>query len=214
MRIKWCGQSCFMITSESGITIITDPFGKLPYRLPDVQPDIVTVSHEHVDHNNTKALKGNFILFNKPVEAEEKGVAIRGVETFHDNAGGKKRGKNTVFILTVDGIAICHLGDLGHVLTEDQTKGIGEVDILLLPVGGRFTIGAAEAVTIKEQLQPAITIPMHYRTKAMGLFGLILNGVDAFLELSTNPKKELDELSVSKDSLAEKSGVVTLTYQK
>ena len=122
MRIKWFGQSCFMITSESGVTIITDPFGKLPYRLPDVQPDIVTVSHNHMDHNNTKALKGNFKVFKEPAETEMQGVTIRGVETCHDNAGGKKRGKNIVFILTVDGIAICHLGDLGHILADDQIK--------------------------------------------------------------------------------------------
>ena len=214
MRIKWFGQSCFMITSESGVTIITDPFGKLPYRLPDVQPDIVTVSHNHMDHNNTKALKGNFKVFNKPVETELQGVKIRGVETCHDNAGGKKRGKNIVFILTVDGIAICHLGDLGHILAEDQIRGIGEVDILLLPVGGRFTIGAGDAATVKAQLQPVITIPMHYRTKAMGPFGLLLSRVNNFLEITTDPKIELNELSVSKDNLAEKSGVITLTYQK
>ncbi len=214
MRIKWFGQSCFMITSESGVTIITDPFGKLPYRLPDVQPDIVTVSHNHMDHNNTKALKGNFKVFKEPAETEMQGVTIRGVETCHDNAGGKKRGKNIVFILTVDGIAICHLGDLGHILADDQIRGIGEVDILLLPVGGRFTIGAGDAATVKAQLQPVITIPMHYRTKAMGPFGLVLNRVNNFLEITTDPKIELNELSVSKDNLAEKNGIITLTYQK
>ncbi len=214
MIIKWFGQSCFMITSESSVTIITDPFGKLPYHLPDVQPDIVTVSHEHVDHNNTKGLKGSFALFNKPVETELQGIKIRGVETCHDNAGGRKRGKNIVFTLTVDGITICHLGDLGHILTEDQIKEIGEVDILLLPVGGRFTIGASDAATVKAQLHPAITIPMHYRTKAMGPFGLLLSKVNTFMEITTDPKIELEELSVSKDSLAEKSGVVMLAYQK
>ncbi len=215
IKIKWFGQSCFIITSENGVTIITDPFDeKVGYRLPDLQPDIVTVSHEHMDHNNTKGLKGNFALFNKPVETELQGVKIKGVETCHDNAGGRKRGKNTVFVLTVDGIVICHLGDLGHILSEDQIGGIGEVDILLLPVGGRFTIGAGDAVTVKAQLQPAITIPMHYRTKAMGPFGLLLSRVNNYLEITTEPKKELDELSVTKDKLTEKSGVVTLTYQK
>ena len=137
MRIQWFGQSCFMIISDSGVTIITDPFGKpLPYRLPDKQPDIVTVSHDHPDHNNTKALKGNFELVKKPVETEIKGVKIKGIVTYHDNSGGKKRGQNIVFKLTVDEITICHLGDLGHVLNEDQVQAIGDVDILLLPVGG------------------------------------------------------------------------------
>ena len=89
-----------MITSEGGVTIITDPFDKkVGYRLPDIQPDIVTVSHDHMDHNNIKDLKGNFGLFNKPVETELQGVKIKGVETFHDNAGGRKRGKNTVFAI-------------------------------------------------------------------------------------------------------------------
>ncbi len=214
MKIKWFGQSCFLITSEeSGVTIITDPFDeKVGYRLPDVQPDIVTVSHEHMDHNNTKALKGKFEVFNKPIEKELQGVKIRGVETCHDNVGGKRRGKNTVFILTVDGIAICHLGDLGHILSADQIKNIGKVDILLLPVGGRFTIGACDATTVRAQIQPVITIPMHYRTKATGLFGLLLSRADSFLEIATDRKIEMNELSVSKDNLAEKSGVITLTY--
>ena len=214
MRIKWFGQSCFLIASESGVKIITDPFDKkVGYRLPDVQPDIVTVSHEHMDHNNTKALEGNFVVFNKPVETELQGVKIRGVETCHDNAGGKKRGKNIVFIMIVDGIAICHLGDLGHILAEDQVREIGEVDILLLPVGGRFTIGAGDAATVKAQLQPVITIPMHYRTKAMGPFGLLLSKADSFLEMIPERKMELNELLVSKDNLAEKSGVLTLAYK-
>ncbi len=215
MRIKWYGQSCFLIVSENGVKIVTDPFGKLfPYHLPDVRSDIVTVSHEHMDHNNTKGLRGGFALFNKPVETEVHGVIIKGVETYHDNAGGSKRGKNTVFIITVDEITICHLGDLGHVLTDDQIREIGRVDILLLPVGGRVTIGADEAATVKAQIQPVITVPMHYRTKALGLFGLILGRVNDFLKLTTDAKMEMDEISVSKENLLQKNGVIILAYQK
>jgi L-ascorbate metabolism protein UlaG (beta-lactamase superfamily) len=213
MRIKWYGQSCFLIVSENEVKIVTDPFGKLPYHLPDVQPDIVTVSHEHMDHNNTKGLRGNFALLNKPVETALQDVKIKGVETYHDNAGGSKRGKNTVFLLTVDGIAICHLGDLGHILNEDQIRMIGEVDILLLPVGGRVTIDAKDATKVRTQLQPAITIPMHYRTKAMGPFGLLLSGENKFLDSITDKKVELNELVIKKDELAEKSGIITLAYQ-
>jgi L-ascorbate metabolism protein UlaG (beta-lactamase superfamily) len=214
LRLKWFGQSCFMITSESGVTIITDPFGKLPYRLPIEKPDIVTVSHEHGDHNNIKGLKGHFVTFNKPVETEVQGVKIRGIETFHDNAGGKKRGKNIVFIITVDEITICHLGDLGHVLTDDQIRELGRVDILLLPVGGRVTIGADEAATVKAQIQPVITVPMHYRTKALGPFGLIFGRVNDFLKLTTDAKMEMDEISVNKENLLQNNGVITLAYQK
>jgi L-ascorbate metabolism protein UlaG (beta-lactamase superfamily) len=215
MRIQWFGQSCFMIISDSGVTIITDPFGKpLPYRLPDKQPDIVTVSHDHPDHNNTKVLKGNFELVKKPVETEIKGVKIKGIVTYHDNSGGKKRGQNIVFKLTVDEITICHLGDLGHVLNEDQVQAIGDVDILLLPVGGRVTIDAAAAAAVKAQLHPTITIPMHFRTKAMGLFGMMLNNVSNFLDLTADQKIELSELAVTKEELEEKSGVITLSYQQ
>ena len=215
MRLKWFGQSCFMITSENGVAIITDPFGKfLPYRLPVEQPDIVTVSHEHGDHNNIKGLKGHFVTFNKPVETEVQGIKIKGLETFHDNAGGKKRGKNIVFIITVDEITVCHLGDLGHVLIDDQIREIGRVDILLLPVGGRATIGAGEAVTVKAQIQPVITVPMHYRTKALGPFGLLFDKVNDFLKLTTDAKMEMDEISVSKENLLQNNGIVTLAYQK
>ena len=122
--------------------------------------------------------------------------------------------KTPYSLLTVDGTTIRHLGDRVH-SDRGSDRGIGKVEILMLPVGGRFTIGAGDAATVKAQLQPAITIPMHYRTKAMGPFsGLLLSKVNNFLEITTDPKIELDELSVSKDNLAEKSGVITLTYQK
>src|SRR5471030_901399 len=141
MKIKWFGQSCFIITSENGTKVLTDPFKKmLGYKLPEIEANIVSTSHEHGDHNNINAVKSSFVHINELGEFSEDGIEIKGVETFHDKFSGSKRGKNTVYNFKIDEINICHCGDLGHILTSNQIEEIGNVDILLLPVGGLATI--------------------------------------------------------------------------
>ena len=204
MEIKWFGQSCFLITSENGTKILTDPFkNMLGYKLPEIEADIVSTSHNHSDHNNINAVKGSFTHVSELGTFVVNGIDIKGVATFHDKTLGGKRGKNTVYNFSIDGINICHCGDLGHVLTDTQINEIGTVDILLLPVGGRATIDALDAVQVMKQMNPAIVIPMHYRTKAFGLLGFILEKVDKFIAASELKAKKCKELNIDKATIKE-----------
>lgn len=173
MKIKLLGHSAFLITSDSGVRIITDPYqsggfnGGIEYKPIRETADIVTISHEHSDHNYVKDIGGNPEIIRKTDEREVKGIKIAGTLTCHDKTSGRQRGLNTVFCVTVDGIRVCHLGDLGHELSAKEIKAIGDVDVLLIPVGGYFTIDAAEAFRTVNALNPKIVIPMHYKTPAI-----------------------------------------------
>ena len=168
MKIKWLGHSCFKIKSGSGVRIVTDPFDdNVGYKLPAVETDIVTISHGHYDHNFVDCVKGDFEVVNKVGNFYVKDISITGVHTYHDGEQGEKRGSNIVYTFEIDGIRLCHLGDLGHVLAPSQIGMIGEVDILLIPVGGVYTINSEEALAVVSQLNPSIVIPMHYKTPAL-----------------------------------------------
>jgi L-ascorbate metabolism protein UlaG (beta-lactamase superfamily) len=159
MKIKWFGQSCFMITSENGTKVVTDPYvNMLGYKLPEIEASIVTTSHNHKDHNNINAVKGSFEHIQGSGGFSQDEIKIKGVETFHDKASGAKRGKNTVYNFNIDDINVCHCGDLGHVLNANQIEDIGNVDILLLPIGGLVTINAANAVQVAKQLNPLLLL--------------------------------------------------------
>ncbi|WP_297417952.1 MBL fold metallo-hydrolase [Clostridium sp.] len=213
MKIKWFGQSCFMITSENGTKILMDPFNKmLGYKLPEIEANIVSTSHEHGDHNNIRAVKSTFIHINESGEFSKDGIEIKGVQTFHDKVSGTKRGKNIIYNFKVDGINICHCGDLGHTLNSNLMKEIGNVDILLLPVGGRATIDAIDAVTVMKQLNPIVVIPMHYRTKALGIFGFLFAKVDKFISASGLKVKEHAVLEFNQGNINDYSGIVVLKY--
>ena len=163
MKIKWLGHAAFLITSDAGTKIITDPYAtssSVTYDEIKESADIVTVSHEHGDHNNVAAVKGNPEVVRGTAKVTE--VEFKGIPTYHDNVGGNQRGKNTIFCFEVDGIRVCHLGDLGHQLSDKQVAEIGRVDILLVPVGGFYTIDANVATVICNQLTPKVIIPMHY----------------------------------------------------
>ncbi len=179
MKIKWLGHASFLISSDSGVRIITDPYepnDKLRYGEINESADIVTVSHDHFDHSNVAAVKGNPQVVKD--NAEVKGIEFKGISTFHDNAGGKDRGRNTIFCFEVDGVKVCHLGDLGHGLTADQAAAIGAVDVLLLPVGGLYTIDATVASRVAEQLKPGVVIPMHFKNNQCDF---PITGVEEFL---------------------------------
>ncbi len=213
MKIKWFGQSCFMITSKNGTKILTDPYKKmLGYKLPEIEANIVSTSHDHGDHNNIQAVKGKFMHINKLGSFSKDGIEIKGVQTFHDKVSGAKRGKNTIYNFKVDGLNICHCGDLGHILDSNLVNEIGTVDILLLPVGGRATIDAIDAVNVMKQLKPRVVIPMHYRTKALGIFGFIFAKVDKFISASGLKVKEQDILELNQENINDYSGIVVLKY--
>jgi len=180
MKIKWLGHASFMITSDTGIKIITDPYAtgeKLNYGEIKESADIVTVSHGHGDHNNVAAVRGNPDVVRGT--ATVKGIEFRGIPTYHDDAEGQQRGENTIFCFEVDGIRVCHLGDLGHPLDDKQVTELGSVDILLIPVGGYYTIDARVATEVCNQLKPRVIIPMHYKTDKLAY---PIAGVDEFLQ--------------------------------
>ncbi|MBI2868629.1 MAG: MBL fold metallo-hydrolase [Chloroflexi bacterium] len=165
MKVKWLGHAAFLITSESGTRIITDPYnpgGPLKYRPIKEPADIVTMSHGHDDHNNLAAVTGSPAVVKS--NAEVKGIKIKAIPAYHDEEKGAKRGANTIFCFETDGLRLCHLGDLGHPLSDQQVKEIGKVDVLLLPVGGFYTVEPPVAGKIHETLKPRVTIPMHFRS--------------------------------------------------
>ncbi len=216
MQIIWYGQSCFQISSSEGknnhVSIMVDPFGediglKLPRKL---EADIVLVTHDHSDHNNVKAVSGQPLVINGPGEYEAKGVFIQGISGFHDNSRGSERGNITIYTIEAEGMRLCHLGDLGQKeLFSDQLEKIGGVDILMVPTGGVYTINAAEAIKIMAQVEPKITIPMHYQIPKLKIK---LEGVDKFLKaLGIKSLKPLSKLSIKKkDLLSEEAKIIVL----
>jgi L-ascorbate metabolism protein UlaG (beta-lactamase superfamily) len=167
MRVNWLGHACFLITSRDGLRVITDPYavgGGIDYSPIDEDADIITVSHGHDDHSHVHAVKGKPEVVGSNGIEVVKGIQFRGIATYHDEAQGGKRGPNTVFCFTIDDIRLCHLGDLGHVLSPEQVSEIASVDILFVPVGGFFTIDASGATQVCEQLNPRVIIPMHFKT--------------------------------------------------
>ncbi|MAF20860.1 MAG: hypothetical protein CMI55_04255 [Parcubacteria group bacterium] len=205
MIITWQGHSCFKIVNQGGhLTIITDPFDKkIGLKPPRGNADIVTVSHDHFDHDNIKTIGGDPFVVNSPGEYEIKGVRITGCSSFHDSKQGQERGLNNIYLIAMDKIRICHLGDLGQdKLTDKQLEKIGQVDILMIPVGDKYTIGARLAAKIAKQLEPNLIIPMHYK-----LPGLKVDLVDLkeFLkEMGLNGISAIDKLVVKKKDLVGK----------
>ncbi|MDD4984520.1 MAG: MBL fold metallo-hydrolase [Dehalococcoidales bacterium] len=185
MRVKWLGHASFLITSDDGIKIITDPYttgGDLSYAGITETADIVTVSHDHYDHNNVSSVRGDPEVV-RVGTAEVKGISFKGISSCHDEKGGRLRGGNTMFYFTVSGVRVCHLGDLGHRLSDKQAAEIGPVDVLLIPVGGNFTIDAGYATSVCNRLKPRVVIPMHYRNERCAF---PVAGVDEFLKGKTN----------------------------
>jgi len=174
MKIKYYGHSAFLITSDQGPKIILDPYesgaygGALAYgKIPD-QADIVLTSHDHSDHNDVKSLSGTPEILKGSGPKTAKGISFKGIPTYHDPSKGSERGTNTIFTFTVDGVRVCHLGDLGHILADKELAEMGSVDILFIPVGGHFTIDPKEATRVADQIRPRVLIPMHFKTEKCG----------------------------------------------
>ena len=200
MNIVWYGNSCFKIQSKD-LVLITDPFDKsVGLKPPFCRADIVTVSHQHCDHNNVATLKDDPFVISGPGEYEIKEVAIRGISSFHDNQEGAERGTNAIFVIEMEGIRICHLGDLGQDnLINGQLEKIGAVDILMIPVGGVFTIDWKKADSVINQIEPRIIIPMHYKIPGLNLK---IDTLDKFAhERGVSKKEAVSKLSVKKKDL-------------
>jgi L-ascorbate metabolism protein UlaG (beta-lactamase superfamily) len=214
MEITWLGHDCFRLKGKD-VTVLTDPYDKsIGHALGRPQADIVTVSHDHFDHNNVKAVSGAPKVIKGPGEYEIKNVFIKGVATFHDADGGNSRGRNTVYTITLDDVVVCHLGDLGHPLTQAQAEEIDDVDVLLVPVGGFYTIDAGQASEVVSLLEPKIVIPMHYQTDVLTL-RQTLDPVDKFLkEMGLKSLTPQPKLVVARTTLPEQTQVVVLDYRK
>ena len=198
MDITYLGRSCFKIKGKQA-TIITDPYGPDFGLMGKQSANIVTVSHNHADHNYTQAVDNVTKVISRCGEYEVSGVLINGIPSFHDGMEGAERGKNIIFVYTIDEITICHLGDLGHIVTSSVFDEIDNIDILMIPVGGKYTINSKQASTITRHIEPKIVIPMHYNRD---LYSADLEPVDNFFkEMGSNKHEPLAKLTVTKQSL-------------
>jgi len=187
MKIKWLGHAAFVLTSDAGTRVLTDPYksgafdGAVGYGPITERVDIVTVSHDHDDHNCREGLPPGYETVAAPGKCSVAGLDIISVKTYHDAHQGKERGRNIVHVITMDGIRIAHLGDLGHTLSDNDVKAIGKVDVVLLPVGGHFTLEPKDAMAVVRQLRPSLVIPMHFKTKSLNF---PVKQVEDFLSLA------------------------------
>ncbi|EKE00397.1 MAG: Zn-dependent hydrolase of the beta-lactamase fold-like protein, partial [uncultured bacterium] len=165
MEITYIGHSCFKIKGKEN-TVVIDPYdpSDVGYKLPKLEGDIVLISHSHKDHSNKEGVYGYRVVIDTPGEYETKGTVIYGIEVFHDEKEGTERGGNVMYLVEMDGFNILHMGDLGHTLSKETLERIPDIDVLLIPVGGTYTIDAETAVDVISDIEPGIVVPMHYLT--------------------------------------------------
>jgi len=210
MEITWLGHSCFLLQDSKGRKLLTDPFDTtLGYEIYKGSPDIVTISHQHFDHNYTKELNGNYKILDKVGMFYICDIPIKGTPSYHDKDKGAKRGDNIIFTFKMDDYTLCHLGDLGHSLSNDDIDAIGNVDILFIPVGGNYTIDGKEASEVTKKINPKIVIPMHYKTP---LVSFPIDGVEKFLMYMKNASKIDSNTLIINDELKESMSVKILNY--
>ncbi len=216
-KLYWAGQACFEISvnpaKDVAATIVIDPFDeKIGLKLPNLSADVLLVSHGHPDHNNVKGVKGEPFVIDTPGEFEVKGIFVQGIPSFHDDEQGKERGNNTIYTIETENIRFCHLGDFGQKeLTDEQLEKIGHVDILMIPVGGTYTISSAEATKIIGQIEPKIVIPMHY---ALPKLSVDLDDVDKFLKaMGKTGVQPQDKLTVKTSTLPKDSDMEIVVMQ-
>lgn len=227
MTITWYGQSCFRIevpirggriedprlASPIGtktVSILTDPFSKdIGLKPPRIKDDVITVSHQHYDHNNIEDANPEAFIIQNPGEYEKQGIAIHGIASFHDDKQGAERGPNTIYVVKAEDMVIAHLGDLGHALTDAQVEAIGDVDILMIPVGGKYTVDAKAAAAVIGQIEPKIIIPMHYKIPGLDVD---LDGPEKFIKEIGLTAEKVDKYKISKKLLpAEEMKLVTFS---
>ena len=207
-EIVWLGHACFRLKSKDA-TIITDPYDKsLGLGTPGQKADVVTISHDHPHHNAVSTVKGDPMVINGPGEFEVRGVFITGVWSFADDDGGKARGRNTIFLFHLDDLIVCHLGSLGTTLKPQQLEAIGDVHVLLVPVGGNASLTASKASEVISQVEPRVVIPMHY---SIGRENLPLDNLDKFTkEMGLKDIVPQEKFSMKASDLGETTQVVIL----
>ncbi|MDE7400981.1 MAG: MBL fold metallo-hydrolase [Clostridia bacterium] len=192
MKIRYLGHSSFLLTESTGTAIVCDPYGDaVGFSMPAVSADAVTVSHHHFDHDNVKAVGGNPVILDREQGYELPGVVINAVKSFHDDRQGALRGENVIFKFRMDGLDVCHLGDLGEECSSELIEAILPVNILLIPVGGNYTIDAAKAKEYVDRIMPDVVIPMHYRVKGCEVD---IDKVDEFISLFDDESAECEEV--------------------
>ncbi len=215
MKVKWYGHAAFKLTTAKGVRIIIDPYepgfgGALLYGTINDEADLVLTSHDHGDHNHVGPIKGKFTRIEKEGSYDVAGVKVKAIPSFHDPSKGKERGKNLIFVIEADGLKIVHTGDLGHTLDTGTLQNIGPADVLLLPVGGFYTIDAKEATAVMNAIKPKLAVPMHYKTDKCGF---PITTVDDFTKGKQRVKMlDTSELSVSKETLPQDAEIVVLKH--
>lgn len=211
MEIVYLGHSAFRIKGKTA-TVVTDPYdAKCGKFLKDAVADIVTVSHHHPDHDQVKLVGGNPFVVDGSGEYEVKGVSIIGLPSWHDDSLGSQRGPNNIYVIEMDGLRLCHLGDLGHKLSDTQLEEIGSIDIAFVPVGGEYTIDAKVAVEVAKQIDPWIIVPMHYQQLGLDSAAFSkLTGVDTFLKEMGKEAAAQPKLVITKDKLPQETQVMVL----
>lgn len=215
MNIQYYGHSCFKIATKAegrgseDVIAFIDPFDKkVGLKPPQGKADVVFVSHTHHDHNNVEALKESPVVIDAPGEYSVKGINVTGIDSFHDDKEGAERGRNTIFVLDTEDIRICHLGDLGVDLTIKQLEKIGDVDVLMIPVGGKYTIDYKVAAAIAKKLSPSIIIPIHYKMKETSID--IADEKDFCNEMGNCPKERVNKINLKKKDLEGKNMEILL----
>ncbi|MFQ6014965.1 MAG: MBL fold metallo-hydrolase [Anaerolineae bacterium] len=211
MEITWYGHACFRLRGREG-TVITDPYQNASgYTLPRVRADIIAITNSHPNHSRRRGIRGQPLIVNGPGEYEIRGIFITGIATYPKKKGGVQD-RNTVYLFEFGNLTVCHLGDLAQVPNQSQVEDLSDVDVLLIPVGGRCTITASQAAEVISLLEPRIVIPMHYRTKACKI---PLDAVSKFLkEMGLKDLPPQESLKVTKSSLPEETQVVILEYRQ
>ena len=212
MEITWYGQACFRIRDRAG-SVVTDPYdSSIGLALPRLSATIVTVSHDHPDHNHVRGLRGSPYVIAGPGEYEVSGIFVIGVPTFHDVHEGRDLGRNTAYLLEFDDFTVCHLGDLGHAPSQEDVEQLGDVDVLLVPVGGRGTLTGGKAAEVVGMLEPRIVIPMHYKVPAVDAN---LDSATRFLrEMGAENPQPLESLKITKSELPDETRVIVLDVKQ
>ena len=215
VKVVWHGHACFELQGK-GVTIVIDPFKGIGIPEPKATADIVLCSHSHQDHNNVKPVLGKEgqVLESFVGSKKVKGVTIRGIAAFHDEAKGSKRGKNSIYTFALDNVQFCHLGDLGHDLSPEILKEIGKIDVLFVPVGGYYTMGPETATKVCQELKPKIIFPMHYRMPGLSSNFDSLKTVDDFLEGKKNVERTKGPiLNIEEDKLPQETKTIALSLE-
>jgi L-ascorbate metabolism protein UlaG (beta-lactamase superfamily) len=212
MEITWLGHACFRLKGKDSVVLMDPCPRSTGYHIGRQQADIVTVSHPHPEHSYVEAVMGAPRRIDAPGEYEIGGVLITGVRTYHDGKKGAVRGRNTAFVVEVDEVRVCHLGDLGHVPTQEQSEALSDIDVLLVPVGGHTTIDAEAAAEIISQLEPKLVVPMHYATEAATAR---LDPLDKFIkQMGISAPQPQPRLNLTRSALPSQTQVVVLDYRR